>query len=237
MLDVYNEIIIFRGCFCDDATRSLIRKDLEAHPERKHLENLMPCVKIIRIPLRLPPGEHPPLHPEDVILQTGDVVFLEAREDQFFYTGGLLPPGAHVLPRDHDLDVLEAVAAIRGPFLNGAFGGSNLSGNLLAPGLGDPSPSLLVVIRRLPGQTQVPIRVDLNRALVDARERILIQPRDVLVLQETPEEAMARYFTETFLNFDLVWKAVHTPFATGVLDVSAPDRLPSRASIVNFNQP
>ena len=71
----------------------------------------------------------------------------------------------------------------------------------------------------------MPILVDLNVALRDPRERIVVRPGDLLILQEKPEEALARYFSETFLNFDMVLQVFHSPFATGVLDVSAPDRL------------
>jgi hypothetical protein len=39
----------------------------------------------------------------------------------------------------------------------------------------------------------VAIRVDLNRALRDPRERILIQPKDFIMLQEEPQEAFTRY--------------------------------------------
>jgi hypothetical protein len=35
--------------------------------------------------------------------------------------------------------------------------------------------------------------VDLNRALRDPRERILIQPGDVVLVQQTPGEAFTRY--------------------------------------------
>src|SRR5437762_2802161 len=177
---------------------------------------------IIRIPLRLPAGQPVPVHPEDVILQTGDVVFLEARDDEVFYTGGLLPPGAYVLPRDHDTDVIEAVSRVRGPLFNGAFGGSNLSGNLIAPGIGSPSPSLLVVLRRTPGGGQVPVVVDLRNAMRHPEERLVVRAGDVLILQEKPGEALARYMTQTFFNFDLLWKAVRSSTATGVIDVSTP---------------
>jgi hypothetical protein len=83
----------------------------------------------------------------------------------------------------------------------------------------------------------VPIRVDLDRAMHDPRERLLLQAGDVLVLQERPCEALARYFTQTVLNFDIFWEVFHSKFGTGVLDVAAPDRLPSRPAVVNLNQP
>src|SRR5581483_7312216 len=127
--------------------------------------------------------------------------------------------------RDHDLDVLEAISRVHGPLFNGAFGGSNLTGNLVAPGIGGPSPSLLVVLRRTPGGGQVPIVVDLRDALRHPEERLLVRAGDVLILQEKPSEALARYFTQTFFNFDLVWEAIHSPSATGIVDISTPDRI------------
>jgi hypothetical protein len=134
------------------------------------------------------------------VLQAGDVVFLESRTRDLFYTGGLLPRGEFQIPRDYDLDVLEAVAQVRGTLLNGAFGGNNLNGLLIQPGIGNPNPSAMTVVRRTPNGGQIPISVDLNLALRDPRERILIQPGDVLILQETAGEAIARYFTNVF-NF------------------------------------
>ena len=50
----------------------------------------------------------------------------------------------------------------------------------------------------MPGREQINIRVDLNKALRDPRERVLIQPGDIIVLQDTPGEAFAQYFTTTF---------------------------------------
>ena len=72
---------------------------------------------------------------------------------------------------------------------------------------------------------------DLRRALRDPRERLLVQPGDVLVLQELPSEALSRYFTRTFFNFSLAWQAVHSRFASGVVDISAPERIPNRIGI------
>src|SRR5205085_4019210 len=151
-------------------------------------------------------------------LQTGDVVYLEPCEE-VFYTGGLLPPGEHILPRDRDLDVVEAVSRVRGPLFNGDFGGSNLAGNQVLPGIGNPSPTLLTVVRKVPNGGQVPIVVDLARALRDPAERIRVRCGDVLILQEKPEEALTRYVTQTFFNFDIFWEAFHSRHAIGVVDV------------------
>jgi hypothetical protein len=232
-LDAYNEVIIVRDGFHDDHDRDAMLKTLETLPAPCNpLKSLGLGGQVVRIPLRLAPCEMLPFQPVDIILQTGDIVFLEARDDQCYFTGGLLPPARHVLPRDHDLDVVEAVAEVRGPLLNGAFGGNNLSGDLIKPGLGDPSPTMLVVVRCLPGGGQVPIRVDLGRALRDPRERILVQAGDVLILQETPGEAFTRYFSQTFLNFDIFWQVIRSKTAIGAVDIAAPDRLPSRLGTV-----
>ncbi len=61
---------------------------------------------ILKIPLRLPPGVIPSFRPDDVILKDGDVVYIESRDAEVFYTGGLLPGGEYQIPRDYDLDVL-----------------------------------------------------------------------------------------------------------------------------------
>ncbi len=168
------------------------------------------------------------------MLHNGDVVFIEARDQDLFYTGGLLPSGEHILPRDYDLDVVKAVLRVRGPLVNGGFSSNNLAGNIITPGLGAPSPALLSVLRRTPDGGQILIRVDLDRALQDSRERILVQAGDVLILQEKPGQAISRYLTQTFVNFNLLWKAVSTSRATGVINIAAPDRLASPSLTTNI---
>ncbi len=232
-LDAYNAVVIFRGCFRDSHDRSGIVQDLETHRPGGAWTPSGGCKEVIHIPLRLLPGEALPFKQEDVILQTGDVVFLEARDREVFYTGGLLPPGEFILPRDYDLDVVEAISRVRGSLVNGAFGGSNLSGTLIAPGVGNPSPSLLTVLRRLPAGGQLPIRIDLNKALKDPRQRVLVQPGDVLILQEMPSEALTRYFSETFFNFSGAFRVIHGKNASGVIDISAPERIPGRIGVTS----
>ena len=106
--------------------------------------------------------------------------------------------GQHALPRDYSIDVVEALALVNGSLINGALNVNNLAGNVLEPGIGFPSPSLVTILRRTPGGGQIPIRISLNRALRDPRERVLIQPGDVLILQETLAESLTRYFTEVY---------------------------------------
>jgi protein involved in polysaccharide export with SLBB domain len=150
------------------------------------------------IPLRLRPGENVPFRPQDVILRDGDIVYIAAREAEVFYTGGLLLSGQYPLPRDFDLDVVQAIAYVRGPIVNGAFSQNNLSGQIQPVGIGFPNPSLVTVLRRIPGKGQIKIRVDFNRALNDPNERIIIRPMDVVILQSTPAEAFTQYFSSVF---------------------------------------
>ena len=237
-VDAYNDVIIERNGFHDAQGRDAMLNQLEKTPAGAHpFRTLGLGGDVVRIPLRTPHGARPPIRPEDVILQTGDVVFLEASDDRWYYTGGLLPPAKYELPRDRDLDVLSAVAEVRGPLFNGDFGVNNLSGDLVRPGLGNPSATLLVVLRRTPGGGQIPIRVDLRRAMRDPKERLLVRCGDVLILQEKPSEAFARYFTQTFLNFDIFWEVFRSSTATGVLDIAAPDRLPNRVGVLTSPTP
>lgn len=198
--DTFSGVFIFRGGLNDaDLTQHLESLSADEKPSIHPQLN----VKTVYIPTRWPAGEPLPFEPEDAILHDGDVVFLEARVNDLFYTGGLLPAAERVLPRDYDLDVVEAVAQVSGTLINGAFGGNNFNGLLIQKGIGNPNPSALTVIRKTPNGGQIPISVDLNRALVDPRERILVQPGDVLILQERAGESFTRYLNDIF-NFNVL---------------------------------
>ncbi len=154
---------------------------------------------VIRIPLRLKPGTPPPFKPEDVVLDNGDIVYLEARDSEVFYTGGLLGAGQFPLPRDLDLDVVEAITFVRGPLLNGGFGQAQFVANAVANNLGIPSPSLVTILRTTSTGKQLPIRIDLNLAMKDPRERLVIQPGDFIIMQEKPGESVFRYLTQRYV--------------------------------------
>jgi protein involved in polysaccharide export with SLBB domain len=233
--DAYNEIIIHRDALREGQTPQEVAKQLQKLPPgaKQNLAQLRPT-ETIRIPLRQPVGAPVAIGPNDILLKNGDVIFLEARDEQVFFTAGLLPPGKHSLPRDQDLDVLEAVAQVRGPLYNGAFGGSNLAGNLIAPGTGNPSPSLLIVVRRVPNRGQLHIAVDLRDALRHPQERLRIQPGDVLVLQERPSQALVRYMSQTFFNFDIFYTVFRSSNGAGIVDIAAPDRLTNRTGSITL---
>ena len=48
------------------------------------------------------------------MLRTGDILFIETRNTEFFYTGGILQPRQFVLPRDYDLTVVEVISLADG---------------------------------------------------------------------------------------------------------------------------
>ncbi|MCI0683956.1 MAG: polysaccharide biosynthesis/export family protein [Gemmataceae bacterium] len=198
-VDAMNEVVIQRGSLRAKAEAKPNGK-LDAQPGEMDRDL---SDQVVRIPLRTLPGTPRLFSPEDVILRTGDIVFIEARDTEFFYTGGLLSPRQYVLPRDYDLSVVDAVALAGGPLLNGGVTQNNLSGAIIASGLGSPSPSHVSILRKTKGYGQVTIRVDLNLALRDPRENIRIQAGDVLILQETMGEALTRYVT-TVLRFNFL---------------------------------
>ena len=63
----------------------------------------------VRIPLTVPDGEPLMFGRNDVLLEDGDIILVESREQDHFFTGGLLGGGQYALPRNQDLDVLDAV--------------------------------------------------------------------------------------------------------------------------------
>jgi protein involved in polysaccharide export with SLBB domain len=177
---------------------------------------------VVRLPLRIRPGEQDRFSEDQVRLHSGDIVFVPPRETDVYYTGGLLPAREVPLPRDNDIRVVEAILRVGGSVVSGGtlVGGFNQTTSLVT-GLDRSSPSLLTVLRRMPNGGQVNIRVDLNRALRDSRENLLIQPGDVLVLQETPAEAVSRYFTNVF-NVSLFGRYLDRQDATGTATIQLP---------------
>jgi len=217
-LEDYSEVIVFKH----GATSGLVEASLKALPPGKRPDALFSmCPQTIVIPTRILPGQQVPFRPQDIVLDDGDVVFLEARDTQVFYTGGLLPATEQILPRDYDLDVITAIMKVQGSLINGGFNNTPNNGVLIQPGLGGPSPSLLTVIRRTCDGGQVPIRVDLNKALVDPRERIRVLAGDVLILQETPGEAIGRYLEHVF-SFNFTSEVIKTSTTTATTGAVLP---------------
>jgi len=152
---------------------------------------------ILKIPLRVPPGVVPELTEEEITLKDGDIVYVESRETEVFYTGGLLRGGQFPLPRDFDLDVLGAIA-----LAGGAVGGtSEQFGFSVGRGAQGVPPGLLYVLRQTPCNGQIAIEVDLAEATNNPRARPLVQPGDVLILQYKCEEQLINFGLSTFFTF------------------------------------
>jgi len=149
----------------------------------------------IRIPLRLEEFETINFSESDIILEDGDIVFIASRDNELFYTGGLLGGGEYTLPRDRDLDILEAIAIAESRRNSGGRAGSSALNSDVSI-----SPSEAIVLRKLPNGTQVPILVDLYRARTRASERINIQPGDYIIVQYTKMEAVGAFIERHILE-------------------------------------
>ncbi len=182
--DAKSEVIILRGGFSDPQQRDYFMESMSDPDSRAEFVG---HPNVVRIPLRLGPNDPlPNVSEKDIILNAGDVVFVQSRETEVFYTGGLLNGGQYPIPRDYDIDVVQAIAMTGGNFssatgANDSFlsGGGNIGA--IFP------PTRVIVVREMCGE-QVPIEVDLRRAMIDPAERVSIQPGDFIVLEYRPIE-------------------------------------------------
>ena len=210
-----NEVKILKGTLADARRRDAFIQQFYSCPPSD------PCLcfppppedpTIVRIPLRLPPGQVPSFRPEDVILEEGDTLLIESRDAEVFYTAGMLGGGMHQLPRDRDIDVVEAMSLVggsnmngggmgRGGFGGGGFGGGGVGGGFGAGSVGGVPPGQLFIIRKTPCNDQITIAVDLARAIRDPKSRPLVQPGDMLVLQYKPSEEILNFSLGTFFTY------------------------------------
>jgi len=192
-LDARNEIYILRGSFADGVERDRLIAMINSCREPCSCPPEIPDhPAIVRVPIRFYPEQMPQFREDDIILETGDIVYIPTREQEIFYTGGTLPGAEHQIPRDYDLDVVGAVALAGGTVgapgtgVMAIGGGGNRGGGGGYSGRGNAKPpSELIVLRNLECGGQVPILVDLNRALTDPSQRLLVQPGDTLILRYT----------------------------------------------------
>ena len=156
--------------------------------------------RVMRIPIRLSPGDLPNLSCEDVTLQNGDILYVESRESEVYYTAGLLGGGQYTLPRDYDINIVQAISIATS---------SQNQQNALQNSLGGPSAlnqdisvgaSEAIILRTLPTGNQVEIKVNLYRALRNQCERPLIQPGDLIVLQYSKFESMFAFLDRRILQ-------------------------------------
>ena len=161
--------------------------------------------RTIRIPLRLDSCDAITFNEQDIILEEGDIIFIESRCSEVFYTGGLLPGGQYSLPRDYDVDVLEAISiALAQNSSTSQFGKSALNQDVTI------SASQAIVLRKLPNGSVMPIRVDIYKARANAAERVRIMPGDFLLLQYTPMEATSAFIEKHIFETALFGVAAAT---------------------------
>lgn len=197
-VDAYNEIWVLRSTSLAAGVDQTIRNMVEGGESPSDaIQSVGAHAEAIRIPLKLCPDEPIPFSQEDVLLRDGDVIYIEPRRDEYFYTGGLLPGRQVPLPRDEDLDILEAVAVAEGSV--GGLGGTSSVAVLRAgAGVGNIiPPTRVLVIRKLPNGQQLQIRVDLNEAKNNPKERIKVMAGDYIMMYYKPGEI----FSNAALNF------------------------------------
>jgi hypothetical protein len=186
--DAHNEVWVLRGSMGGSPAGALEQLENGADPETIAAHG---AAAIIRIPLTVLPGAVLPFGPDDIILHDGDVLFVQTRSNECFYTGGLLPGGQFLLPRDFDLDVIHAIAMAGGaphgpagfPLVAQVRSGSG-PGNIV-------SPTRIIILRKTPSGAQMKISVDLRKALNDPREYVIIQPGDTVLAFWKPWEVAA----------------------------------------------
>lgn len=196
-VDAFNEIWVLRSGRMSEQERQDLLDRLKTDPDGAFATAHQS--QFVRIPLRVCPGQQLPFSPSDVILEDGDVVFIESREIEFFTTGGLIGGGKYAIPRDHDVDILEAIAIANG---NVAGPSGNATATNFRSGPGNiVAPTDVVVLRKLPNGEQIKILVDLRVAMNNPNERIAVMPRDMLILRYKPSELLSN-IALNFINFN-----------------------------------
>ncbi len=185
--DARNELWVLRGAAASGQAEVLERIQNGSDPAAAALTG----ASIVRIPLTAIPGQPLPFGPTDIVLHDGDVLYVQSRANEVYYTGGLMPGGQFLLPRDYDLDVVNAISlaggAPNGPAgfpLIPQFRSGSGPGNIVAP-------TRVMIVRKLADGAQVKIHVDLRKALNDPREHVLIQPGDTIMVFWKPWELAA----------------------------------------------
>ncbi len=203
-----NEVKVLRASLADQRKRADFLTDFYRQQQAALLD---PCAcppelpedpSILKIPLRLPPGVIPQLRPQDVTLEDGDIVYIETRETEVFYTGGLLPGGEFQLPRDYDLDVLGAIS-IAGGSIGSSGGGGQRGGGFSPQSFSGLPPGQVYILRKTRCNGQVAIEVNLSGAINDPRQRPLIQPGDIVILRYRCEEEALNFALGTFFTYGI----------------------------------
>ena len=204
--DAKNEILIYRGLFQSGVDADTILNQVcQSNCQDDCLCNEAPLPdppNVTRIPLRYNPANPPSFTQNDVILNDGDIIIIRSRDRETFTTAGVLGGGEFPLPRDKDLDILGAIALAGGPLGSAGTGVGGVGGNVGGNGGGRGNqfcqPSEAIIVRELPCGSSIAMKVDLNRALENPSERVLIQPNDVVLVRYTLAEEVGNVLLNTF---------------------------------------
>jgi len=195
-LNAKNEVVILRKAYSEEFSNTdymsgnldvgyAQSKVADRYNATGEIADLSSELGIVRIPLRVGANEEPPqLTSEDVTLYDGDVVYIQSREAEVYYTGGLIKGGVYPIPRDYDLDVMGAIATAGGTV--GASAGAAASNTSSRVGSLVPA-SRILVLREVNGK-QYAIQIKQKEMLRDPSQRILIEPNDVILVEYTPIE-------------------------------------------------
>ncbi len=206
-LNAKNEVVILRKAYSDEFSNHDYMSGTDTgyaqsqvarrYNESGEISDLNSDLGVLRIPLRVGPNDTPPqLTSEDVTLYDGDVVYIQSREAEVFYTGGLIKGGVYPIPRDYDLDVMGAIATAGGTV--GASAGSS-QGNSTGK-VGSILPASRILVLREVGGRQYAIQIRQREMLRDPSQRILIEPNDVILVEYTPVELWFNMLYNT-INF------------------------------------
>jgi hypothetical protein len=200
-VDAKCQVKILRSGMKNREIQSLLPRASDDPAARSQL--LASSANVIRIPLRVSPNDPVvTFSPEDIILQNGDILFVESRDSEVFYTGGLLQGHQFPIPRDYDLDVLGAIAMAGGSISASAGGGQTSNNRGGGGGVGSIFPPTRITVVRTVGKHMVPIKINLKTAMTNPAERILIQPNDLILLEYTDFEVVLNVLLST-LNLNL----------------------------------
>lgn len=208
-LDAKNEVIIMRGMYDESMnydnvlSQACVQNCHDCEDPCFCDEREMPDPpNMTRIPLRFHPTRPPTFAQDDVLLSDGDIVIIRSRDRETFFTAGVLPGGEWAIPRDKDLDVIGAIAMAGGSIGQGSTGLSAIGQGGGRGGVGGGQggqsgfcqASQVLIIRDLPCGNQITLKVDLNQALTNKAERVLIQPGDIVFLKYTLTEEVGNLF-------------------------------------------
>jgi hypothetical protein len=107
----------------------------------------------------------------------------------------MIPAAQHLLPRDYDIDIFEAMSIAGYSYGSGSQAGGNIVG------ITGVSPTRLYIFRKGPDGREIVIQVNLEKAVCDPRERLIIKAGDKLLLRYSPKEEIANFGIISFFTY------------------------------------